>query len=74
MPKRKQPDASALEQSSRFVDKARELGCDEDPKAFDRVFARVVPPNRPPEPGPQNKHAKRTVTKRRLIKASTSQS
>jgi hypothetical protein len=62
------------EQGRAFIAKARELGCDEDPEAFERVFARIVPPKRPPESVAQNKHAKRTATKRRLIKASTSQS
>lgn len=52
------------EQGQRFIRKARELGCDEDPEAFERVFARIVPPKRAPEP--QNKRAKRTATKRRL--------
>jgi hypothetical protein len=54
------------EQTRRFVEKARELGCDEDPEAFERVFARVVPPKRPPEP--QSQRAKGTATKRRLTK------
>jgi hypothetical protein len=35
------------EQSRRFVETARELGCDEDPEAFERMFARIVPPKRP---------------------------
>lgn len=30
------------EQSKRFIEKAREIGCDEDPKAFDKVFEKVV--------------------------------
>jgi hypothetical protein len=34
-------------QSQRFIDKARELGCDEDPKAFERTFSKVVPPKKP---------------------------
>jgi hypothetical protein len=61
------------EQSRRFIRTARELGCDEDPEAFVRVFARVVPPKRRPDippagnpPKPENKRAKRSATKRRL--------
>lgn len=30
-------------QKQRFIDKARELGCDEDPKAFERTFTKIVP-------------------------------
>jgi hypothetical protein len=53
-------------QSRRFLDKARELGCDEDPKAFDRVFARVVPPKRRPEtPGKDGVRKKRRLTSRK---------
>jgi hypothetical protein len=39
------PKADA--QSKAFIDKARELGCDEDPKAFERAFSKVVPPRKP---------------------------
>ena len=34
-------------QNSRFIEKARELGCDEDPKAFERTFSKIVPPKKP---------------------------
>ena len=34
------------EQYRRFVAKARELGCDESPEAFDRAFKKVVPAKR----------------------------
>jgi hypothetical protein len=34
-------------QSRVFIDKARELGCDEDPKAFKRAFSKIVPPKKP---------------------------
>lgn len=47
------------EQHRRFVEAARELGCDESEEAFERVFTRIVPPHRPgaalphkPEPAP----------------------
>lgn len=31
------------EQSKRFIDMAREIGADEDPEAFERVFRLVIP-------------------------------
>ena len=37
------------EQYARFVEKARELGCEDDPAAFDRMFERIVPPKRKPK-------------------------
>jgi hypothetical protein len=57
-----------VDQSEAFIRTARELGCDEDPEVFERVFARIVPPKTSPEP---QKRAKRTVTKRRLTKKSS---
>ena len=44
---KKRPRGS--EQSERFIEAARELGCDEEPEAFERVFARIVPPREPPQ-------------------------
>ena len=35
------------DQSKRFIDAAREAGCDEDRAAFEKVFAKVVPPKQP---------------------------
>lgn len=32
------------DQLARFKEAARELECDDDPKAFERVFAKIVPP------------------------------
>jgi hypothetical protein len=44
-------------QSSRFVEAARELETDDSPEAFERVFAKVVPPKEagkaPPAPKPK---------------------
>ncbi len=37
------------DQGRAFIEKARELGCDEDPAAFDRMFERIVPPKRKPK-------------------------
>ncbi len=34
-------------QRERFIEAAREADCDESPEAFERVFAKVVPPKRP---------------------------
>ena len=33
-------------QRQRFIETAKALECDEDPKAFERVFAKVVPPKK----------------------------
>lgn len=32
------------EQSKRFVDKAKEIGADESPEAFERIFKKIVSP------------------------------
>ena len=57
MPSSKRPASSKREtpeaQSQRFIAKAREFGCDEDPEAFERTFSKIVPPKRP------RSHAKR---------------
>jgi len=38
------------EQSKRFIETAKEIGTDESPEAFERVFRRVAPaPNRQPD-------------------------
>ena len=41
-------------QRQKFIDKARELGCDEDEAAFERKLKRIakaeVPPKRKPSP------------------------
>jgi hypothetical protein len=31
-------------QERRFREAARELGCDDDPKAFEKMFGQIVPP------------------------------
>jgi len=53
MPRTNKPVAH--KQLQGFIDKARELGCDEDPKAFERAFSTVVPPKKPAPPKPENK-------------------
>jgi hypothetical protein len=45
-------------QSQLFIETARELGCDEDPKAFERTFSKVVPPKVPAESGDQRRQKK----------------
>jgi len=52
-------------QSEKFIRTARELGCDEDPEAFERAARQVVRPQKG-EPVPSNQRAKRTATQRRL--------
>jgi hypothetical protein len=46
-------------QHQRFIETARELGCDEDPKAFERTFSKVVPPKKPTEKPTEAKAKKR---------------
>jgi hypothetical protein len=42
----------ASDQSRRFIDAAREAGCDDDPGAFERVFAKIVPPKKAGDKAP----------------------
>ena len=42
-------------QSQRFINTAREAGCDDDPKAFERVFAKIVPPKKAGDIAPSKK-------------------
>jgi hypothetical protein len=42
----------ASDQSKRFIEAARELDTDESPEAFERVFAKVVPPKKGAEVTP----------------------
>jgi hypothetical protein len=44
------------------------------PLTLEEALAGAMATGKPPEPVPQNKHEKRTATKRRLIKASADQS
>jgi hypothetical protein len=55
-------------QGRKFIETARELGCNEDPEAFERAVRNVARPQRG-EPVPSNLRAKRTATKRRLKEA-----
>jgi hypothetical protein len=48
MPKRKEEPTSetVAAQKRRFIETARELGADETGEAFERAFAKVVPPKK----------------------------
>ena len=50
----KQTAKGSASQSQTFIEKARELGCDEDPKAFERTFGKVVPPKKPAPQKPKD--------------------
>ncbi|MGB2931667.1 MAG: hypothetical protein WBF40_09090 [Methyloceanibacter sp.] len=45
--KKTKENQTSIKQVEAFRKKARELGCDEDPKAFERAFSKVVPPKNP---------------------------
>ncbi len=53
------------DQGRTFIEKARELGCDEDPAAFDRMFERIVPPRRKPQTQPSEKRDEAPKGRRR---------
>jgi hypothetical protein len=42
MPRKPKPPPDDPEQSKRFIEAAREIGTDESPEEFERVFKRVV--------------------------------
>ena len=39
-------DNQQKSQSERFIETARELGCDESEERFEKVFRKIVPPKR----------------------------
>jgi hypothetical protein len=43
-PESKAPKTRDPEEYKRFLETAREVGAEEDPKAFDRAFKKVAPP------------------------------
>jgi hypothetical protein len=43
------------EQSRRFIEAARELGCDEDPAHFDEILKKVARHKPPPDASPEPK-------------------
>jgi hypothetical protein len=50
MPKKKPPPPDEKPQRERFIEAAREAGVDETGEAFERAFAKIVPPKRRPLP------------------------
>lgn len=50
-PKRLTSMSAAAEKSqrSRFIDKAREIACDESGHTFEKAFSKIVPPAKAPE-------------------------
>jgi len=54
MPRKRKPPPDDPEQSKRFIEAAREIGTDESPEAFERVFKKVAlskPGRAPPTRG-----------------------
>jgi hypothetical protein len=55
-------------QSQRFIDAAREHGADDNPEAFERLFAKIVPPKKEgdtaaaPRPAPRQRRVYRKRT------------
>lgn len=47
MPRKPKPPPDDPEQSKRFIEAAREIGTDESPEAFERVFRKVITASRP---------------------------
>jgi len=45
--KMKKKVSIAKPQTDRFVEAAKELGCDESGEAFERAFGKIVPPKHP---------------------------
>jgi predicted RNA-binding Zn-ribbon protein involved in translation (DUF1610 family) len=52
MPRKKPPPPDEKPQRERFIEAAREAGVDETGEAFERAFAKIVPPKRRPVPDP----------------------
>jgi hypothetical protein len=59
MAQRKQPDSQSAGRK-----RSRRLSL--SPLTLEQALAGAMATGKPPEPAPQNKHAKRTATKRRL--------
>jgi hypothetical protein len=48
-----EPAMDDPEQSKRFMEAARDLGCEETGEAYDRALERILPPRKPGEPAPR---------------------
>lgn len=57
------------EQSARFVEAARELGCEESGAAFGRALDRILPPRKPGEPVPKREVRAAPTKRRRRIES-----
>jgi hypothetical protein len=55
MPRKSKPPPDNPEQSKRFIEAAREIGADESPEAFERVFKKVVR-QKPAKPKRRQRH------------------
>ena len=52
MPRKPKPKPDDPKQYKRFLEAAKELGADQDPKAFERKFKKLVPRAKPKSPAP----------------------
>jgi hypothetical protein len=52
-PPNRGPAMDDPEQSKRFADAARELGCEETGDAYERALERILPSRKPGEPAPR---------------------
>jgi hypothetical protein len=76
MPKRKAPESDPEaqvpmddpEQSRRFIEAARELGCEEVGEAFERAIGRILPPRKPGAPAPKREPRPKPAGLRRRTK------
>ena len=46
MPRKSKPKHDDPKQSKRFIETAKAIGVDEDPKAFDKAFKKVASPKK----------------------------
>lgn len=46
MPKKKPPDKGEKSQKERFLETAKDIGADEDGRAFERAVKKIVPEKR----------------------------
>ncbi|HXM18335.1 MAG TPA: hypothetical protein VN934_05940 [Candidatus Tumulicola sp.] len=48
--RRRKAKTGDMAQARRFIDKAKELGCDESGESFEQAFKKIVPPKRSKKP------------------------
>jgi hypothetical protein len=56
------------EQSERFIEAARELGCEETGEAFERAVGRILPPRQPGQAATKREPRKKPEGRRRRNK------